>query len=689
MTNPSKKYGFLPPLPRRFTANGQDAWALINFRAIEEAADEADAFERPENWSAEATALFAGHAAFTNASETIKAVEENTVPSWLWRRTGEGEKGAAETSVKHVFDRVVGAATYAGWQASLFANEADALDFFDEARYALAQRFIAIDLTALATFGLDWAYGQQAEKRRDEVPVSAVLEISNAAIDSVVSGRTDKDVRTQWQRVTPSAKTQIVTARFSDIASDWGTSSAQGLKALIDLTALRQEEGSVDIEALRHVTRILVILSDLFGAGENLEIGFCNLAPLLMSLALPYDSAGARAQAAALAAVITAEAYATSAELAALRGTSEGFAASRETILRSLRNRRRAAYGERNDYEKISVLPAPLVLADCPDLALAAAARGRWDEALGLAQIHGLRAIQVTSLFSSPAWALFMECTTQGVEPLSALRITRAESADVFRREVHPAVTAALARLGYSAAEKDTIIHHIGGHGTLEKAPGIGHTALRAKKFDPAAIKRVEDYLPYVDDIRLAVTPWIVGEEFCRMALKIPTAKLESPGFDLLRHLGFSVENIAAANAFCYGHGTACNVNTLRIKHIAIFARGDEILPEARIRMAAAVQSFISGEIKLALALPAGTPAEKSEKLLLTAWLQGLKGLTLEHVPSEKPAIAAGKPKRAPVSPFLHAKKPALPARKSQPKVASSIVELAKVRPLSGEGKRR
>jgi ribonucleotide reductase alpha subunit len=129
-------------------------------------------------------------------------------------------------------------------------------------------------------------------------------------------------------------------------------------------------------------------------------------------------------------------------------------------------------------------------------------------------------------------------------------------------------------------------------------------------------------------------------------------------------------------------------VNVLKLKHIAAFMRGDEVLPEARIRMAAAVQSFVSGNVALSIALPAGTSVEKSEKLLLAAWLQGMKGLTLEHVPSERPAIVEGKPKRAVISPFLHAKKPILPSRKSKPKAGSRLMELVKVKSVTGEVKR-
>ncbi len=166
---------------------------------------------------------------------------------------------------------------------------------------------------------------------------------------------------------------------------------------------------------------------------------------------------------------------------------------------------------------------------------------------------------------------------------------------------------------------------------SLNKAPAINHTALRACKFDAAVIKRVEDYLPYVSDIRLAFTPWIVGEEFCRKVLKIPAAKLQNPRFSLLTQLGFSASDIAAANAWCYGHAKAKNAPGLSAQQATVFACADEISAEAHIHMAASVQPFISGDVGLSLSLPENIAAERVEKLLLSIWRQGVKAVTIDY----------------------------------------------------------
>ncbi|MFX6070877.1 hypothetical protein ABTF09_19455, partial [Acinetobacter baumannii] len=78
----------------------------------------------------------------------LKKVEEETVPSWLWRSVPdtealaslpENERIVGETSAKQVFDRLAGCWTYWGWKGGYFSSEEDALAFFDELRFQLAK----------------------------------------------------------------------------------------------------------------------------------------------------------------------------------------------------------------------------------------------------------------------------------------------------------------------------------------------------------------------------------------------------------------------------------------------------------------------------------------------------------------------------------------------------------------------
>lgn len=631
-------------LERVFTDKNYDAYALIHFSESGEKDDDVPPLlERPDNWSAEAAAFLAEEAASFSIPAETKPIEENTLPSWLWRRAAEGKKRIKESSAKQIFHRVAGAATYTGWKRGLFAGESEARIFFDEARYLLMQRFFALEPHALGTLGLAWAYGIEPKKLKSTVPkpftefetghpaAACNISVRNSTIDALLGG--NKNTREKWQQfLAAGKKNQAFALRFTDIAEDWGAAQEKSPAphAVLDLLSFRREDGPIDIERFLHAVKVLVILLDLLGAGETLNIGFVNLAPLLMGFALPYDSEAARATAGALTSIITAESYATSAQLAGLLGAADSFAAHYDSILRALRNHSRAAYGDRNDYEKVSVLPASLHIEQGADLALIAAARNRWDEALKLVKQHGLRHLQVTKLSASSALTYFLEGASQAVEPLPALVIPRATEADTYRSTIHPCVSEALEKLGYDASTRKMIIDFIGGSMTLANAPSINHAALRARGFDSAAITRLEDYLPHVNDIRLAFTPWVLGKDFCLRTLKISQDDLEDPHLDLLRRIGFTTESINAANKFCFGRNNAKGAPGLKHQHTAVLAAGADILPAARIRMAASVQSFVSGIVDLRIALPASATLEACETLLLTAWRLGVKTVTVE-----------------------------------------------------------
>jgi ribonucleoside-diphosphate reductase alpha chain len=164
-------------IERRYTKEGQSPYADIAFRlTISEIRNpdgsivfHADNVEVPEQWSQVASDVLA-QKYFRKAGvpARLKKVEEETVPSWLWRSVAdaealdalpEKERVVGETSCKQVFDRLAGTWTYWGWKAGYFTTEADAHAFFDEHRYMLAMQMVAPNSPQWFNTGLHWAYG--------------------------------------------------------------------------------------------------------------------------------------------------------------------------------------------------------------------------------------------------------------------------------------------------------------------------------------------------------------------------------------------------------------------------------------------------------------------------------------------------------------------------------------------------
>src|SRR3954454_15260368 len=158
-------------IERRFTKDGQSPYADIEFRLTTSEIRNpdgsivfhADNVEVPAFWSQVASDILA-QKYFRKAGipTRLKKVEEETVPSWLWRSAAdESAEGATvgETSAKQVFDRLARTWTYWGWKGSYFDGEEDAQAFFDELRFMLAMQMAAPNSPQWFNTGLHWAYG--------------------------------------------------------------------------------------------------------------------------------------------------------------------------------------------------------------------------------------------------------------------------------------------------------------------------------------------------------------------------------------------------------------------------------------------------------------------------------------------------------------------------------------------------
>jgi len=164
-------------IERRFTKDGQSAYADIEFRKATSEIKNPDGsvvfrladIDVPVQFSQVAADILA-QKYFRKAGvpARLKKVEENSVPSWLWRSVAdeealaelpEDERYGSETDARQVFDRLAGTWTYWGWKGGYFSSEDDARAFMDEQAYMLATQRVAPNSPQWFNTGLHWAYG--------------------------------------------------------------------------------------------------------------------------------------------------------------------------------------------------------------------------------------------------------------------------------------------------------------------------------------------------------------------------------------------------------------------------------------------------------------------------------------------------------------------------------------------------
>jgi ribonucleoside-diphosphate reductase alpha chain len=421
--------------------------------------------------------------------------------------------------------------------------------------------------------------------------------------------------------------------------------------ASLNLVSFLTEDGTFDSKLFAHAVRIWTTVleisvlmasypsqrvAELSYRYRTLGLGYANLGSLLMRLGLAYDSDRGRNLAAAITAIMTGEAYAISAEMAAELGPFPAYEENREAMLRVIRNHRRAAYNTaRDEYEGLSVTPTGIDPKYVTEELLRDARRA-WDRALELGKRHGFRNAQTTVLAPTGTISLVMDCDTTGIEPDYALVKFRKLAGGGYFKIINQAIPAALDRLGYSQEESAEIVAHAVGHASLQGCPSINHEALRSRGFDDAAIARIEKALPTVFDLRGAFLPTTIGAPLLSR-LGISDADLQDLGFDLLGFLGFSEEEITAASIWACGTMAVEGAPQLKDAHLPVFDCANRcgrfgsrfIRYQAHIKMMSAVQPFISGAISKTINLPRESTISDVDEALRLAWQSMLKALAI------------------------------------------------------------
>ncbi len=397
--------------------------------------------------------------------------------------------------------------------------------------------------------------------------------------------------------------------------------------ASINLAKFLHEDGRFDLDGYKHAARLWTIVLEVsvlmasFPSQaiaersyefRTLGLGYANLGTVLMRLGIPYATPKAYNIAGALSAILCGESYATSAEMAKQLGAFPAFDKNRESMLRVIRNHRRAAYNaSASEYEGISITPVGIDPQLCPT-ELLEASRECWDRALSLGEKHGFRNAQVTCIAPTGTIGLLMDCDTTGVEPDFALVKFKKLAGGGYFKIANQSLAPALKKLGYSAANIDDMLAYVVGRKTLAGAPAINHESLSQRGFDDAALQRIEKALEGAFDISFAFNKGMLGEEFLKANLGLTDSQLKDWSFDLLKHLGFSKADIQAANDFVCGTMTVEGAPHLKDAHLPVFdcanrcgRKGQRYIPyAAHLHMMAAVQPFISGAISKTINMP-------------------------------------------------------------------------------------
>ncbi|MCH7699194.1 MAG: vitamin B12-dependent ribonucleotide reductase [Chloroflexi bacterium] len=386
----------------------------------------------------------------------------------------------------------------------LNADHPDILEFIDckaneeKKAYALGEAGWDMSLNGEAWASIQFQNANNSVRATDEFMQAAVDDL-DWELRPIVAGETEivsarevlrRLAQATWECGDPGMQ-------FDTMVNNWHTcpesgrinasnpcseymhvdNSACNLASLNLLTFL-DEEGRFDIEGYRHAVATMLWAQEIIVGFSSyptpkiaknandmrqLGLGYANLGALLMALGLPYDSDAGRAYAAAITAITTGHAYATSAAIAERIGPFAVYEPNSEAMLRVIGQHRDAAY-------EIPVLGVEQ-FSNLEELV--GAACGAWDQALELGRRHGYRNAQATVIAPTGTTAFMMDCDTTGIEPDIALIKYKKLVGGGMMKIVNNTVPVALRKLGYDEAQITAIVSYVDEEGTIEGAPGL------------------------------------------------------------------------------------------------------------------------------------------------------------------------------------------------------------------------
>ncbi|MFT3683897.1 MAG: adenosylcobalamin-dependent ribonucleoside-diphosphate reductase [Phycisphaerales bacterium] len=386
---------------------------------------------------------------------------------------------------------------------------------------------------------------------------------------------------------------------------------------------------------------------------RTLGLGYANLGAMLMQAGLAYDSDEARALTGTLTAILTGRSYRMSALMAKEHGPFAGYADDQDSMLRVIRNHRRAAMGIRRDsaeYEGINAKtrPVPIDHSLCKSgrLLVKNAAKllehavESWDEALELGIKHGYRNAQTTVIAPTGTIGLLMDCDTTGIEPDFALVKFKKLAGGGYFKIANASVRPALEALGYTGEQiREIMFYLLGTLNVNSPVPGASaslESMLRKAGLNDADVAKINDSLPGAFELSFAFNAFTLGDDALARAGVDASVKADG-SWNLLKHLGLTKAQIDGLNDIICGRQTVEGAPHIKDEHLAVFDCANPcgkygkrfIAPEGHIKAMAAAQPFITGAISKTINLPNDATVEDIKAAYRLSWELGLKANAL------------------------------------------------------------
>ncbi len=422
--------------------------------------------------------------------------------------------------------------------------------------------------------------------------------------------------------------------QFDDIINDWNTcletdriygsnpcseyhfldNTACNL-ASINLLHFLKEDGTFNVEGYCHANRVFFTAQEILvdfasypthQIAENshkyrpLGLGYANLGTMMMVSGIPYDSPESYAITGAITSLMHGQAYLTSAELAAVKGTFKAYPENKTSTQRVMRKHRDGNYDISEEH--------------CPEYLLDAA-KNLWEEVLTTGEEHGYRNAQATVLAPTGTIGLLMDCDTTGIEPDFSLVKWKKLAGGGYFKIINQSVPRALENLGYTPDQMEDIRRYILGNASLEGAPFANTVTLQELGF---TTEQINEAYASVQNSE-AFNEWTSGI---------------TP--QDLKKAGMSATEINTIIDYVNGTQTIEGAPHIQDIHLPIFdcankcGNGERfIAPMAHIKIMGAAQPFLSGAISKTVNLPNEATVEDIKNIYVDSWKLGLKCVAL------------------------------------------------------------